>query len=40
MVAESAFKTTQRSKLCLRLFLTGFRRIVFGPQPASFLVRF
>ena len=26
-------------KLCQRLFLTGFRRAVFGPQPASFLVR-
>ena len=27
-------------KLCQRLFLTGFRRPVFGPRPASFLVRF
>ena len=27
-------------KLCQRLFLTGFRRPVFGPQPASFLLRF
>ena len=27
-------------KLCQKLFLTGFRRPVFGPQPASFLARF
>ena len=27
-------------KLCHRLFLTRFRRTVFGPQTASFLVRF
>ena len=27
-------------KLCQRLFLTGFRRPVFGPRPAPFLVRF
>ena len=34
------WRCSLRPWLCQRLFLTGFRRLVFGPQTASFLVRF